>query len=93
LIASQLGGRGVRFEQPDGAIAVVTQKLPIFGIAQIARPDDTCAIDIGCVIDPLVLKDVPWPVAYKYQLISRRVFELPFDARARTRAVGFEETP
>jgi hypothetical protein len=61
---------------------IVLRQLPIILVAQIARPHDALPIDIRTVINPLVLEDVLWPVAYKDQKLPwhSRQLAVDFDA-------------
>ena len=60
----------VRLQQPDGAAGIIAAQLLVFGLAQIASPDYARGIDIGGVVNPLVLKNVLRLVADEHQQLA-----------------------
>ena len=62
------GRRSVTFQNPGGPVRIILPQLFIFISAQIGGEHNPRSIRIGRVVNPFI-KEVPWPVANKYQLL------------------------
>ena len=72
---------GIGFHQPRRARRVILAQRPVFGIAQVSRPDHVGGIDVRGVLDPFV-EHVLWAVAHEYQFPARRSGQFLADADA-----------
>src|ERR1700741_3780592 len=78
-VAAQLRWASVWFQQPDGAIGIVTLQFFVFRCSEIARPDNAGLVDRGFVVDPLVLEDMLRRVSNEDQQLTGNFRELLVD--------------
>ena len=68
LIGTQFRRLGIRLQQPGCAIRVVAPELFVFFGAEVAGPHHARAVDVGAIVDPLVLENVLWPITHEDEL-------------------------
>src|SRR5580704_11019287 len=51
-------------------------QLLVFGVSQVARPDHARSIDVSRVVNPLVLKNMLWPITDENQQFPRHLRQL-----------------
>jgi hypothetical protein len=54
--------RAVVQEAPTISIRIIVDKFAVFGASHLARPYDWRSVDIGLIIDPLVVNVVRGPI-------------------------------
>src|SRR5437588_13020727 len=67
-IRSQSWRAGIGLEEPRGAVWKVLLQGLVCGHPEIAGPDHLGGVDIGCIVDPLLLEDMARPVTHEHQL-------------------------
>ena len=72
----------VGFDEPNGAVVEVAEELLIVCETHFASPDDLGVVDIGAVVDPLLVNAMVGRVADDRELAAGEAFEAAQDLGA-----------